>query len=147
MDILSNFSERLNEYMQYANLNSVALSEKLGVARSTVSELARGKFLPTYSTFCKIIEYFSCSADYILGLSDDPKENAVFWEIQPFATALREALSRFGKSQYELEKEQSISGSIVYDWLFNGALPSIPNLCKVARFFDCTIDFLLGREK
>ncbi|MCH5147580.1 MAG: helix-turn-helix transcriptional regulator [Clostridiales bacterium] len=144
---LSVFSERLNDYMIDKNLNSVSLSKDIGVSRSTISELRRGAFLPSYTTFTKLIEYFNCSADYLLGISNDEKENYNFKPIKPFVDRLRLFLKQEGKSQYGLVKQKKISGAIVYDWLHNNMLPSIENLNKIAEYFECSIDKFLGREK
>lgn len=144
---LSIFGERLKEYMFYAGLNSVSLSKEIGVSRTTVSELARGEFSPSFNTFIKLIEYFNCSADYLLGLSNDSKENIQFKPVEPFGERLRNLIENEHKSQYGLEKQQKISGSIVYDWLSGKYLPSIENLAKVAKYFDRSIDYILGREK
>lgn len=143
---LSIFGERLKEYMFYGGLNSVSLSKEIGVSRSTISELTRGAFLPSFKTFIKLIEYFNCSADYLLGLSNDSKENTNFKPIKPFGERLRYLIENEHKSQYGLEKQEKISGSIVYDWLEGKYLPSIENLEKVAKYFDRSIDFILGRE-
>ena len=144
---LSIFGERLREYMFYAGLNSVSLSKEIAVSRSTISELARGEFLPSYKTFIKLIEYFNCSADYLFGLSNDSKENINFNPAEPFGERLRYLIETEHKSQYGLEKQKKISGSIVYDWLSGKYLPSIENLVKVANYFDRSVDYLLGREK
>lgn len=144
---LSVFSERLNDYMNDKNLNSVSLSTEIGVSRSTISELRRGAFLPSYTTLTKLIEFFNCSADYLLGISNDEKENYNFKPIKPFVDRLRLFLEQEGKSQYGLIKQKKISGSIIYDWLHNNKLPSIENLCKIAEYVECSIDYLLGREK
>lgn len=141
---LSIFSERLKELMFYKNLKYKDLAKNIGVARSTVSELARGEFLPSYKTFVRIIEYFNCSADFLLGRTDKNSDN--FKAVQPFGERLRFLLENENKSQYGLEKFKQISGSIVYEWLTNKYLPSLENLVKVAEYFDHSVDYVLGRE-
>ena len=141
---LSVFSERLKEFMFYENQKSTSLSKKIGVARSTISELMRGEFLPSYKTFIKLIDYFDCSADYLLGKTD--KNSDKFSSTKPFGARLRFLFENEHKSQYGLEKEKHISGSIVYEWLTDKCLPSLENLVKVAEYFDRSVDFILGRE-
>lgn len=49
-------------------------------------------------------------------------------------------------SQKELAKALSITQGAVSKWERNAAEPTIPLLISLANFFNCTIDFLVGRE-
>jgi transcriptional regulator with XRE-family HTH domain len=46
---------------------------KIEVSGSTVGSYERGKFYPTGDVIIKICELFGCSADYLLGLSEESK--------------------------------------------------------------------------
>ena len=48
-------------------------------------------------------------------------------------------------SQNTFITETGLSWSILYGWLKDRTYPSMDNLVKVAAYFDCSIDFLLGR--
>ena len=37
--------------------------------------------------------------------------------------------------------------SLIYDWLSGGCFPSLENLVKLADYFKCTIEYLLGRTE
>ncbi len=146
MDNLSNFSERLKEFMKDEGLNCPKLASELGVALSTISECKRGAFLPSTRVFYLMLERFHCSADYLLGRTDLPSKSADFRPVPPFAPRLREVMKLFGVSQYRLEKDLPVSGSVVYRWLSGKAVPSVDSLIRLADFFGCSVDFLIGRE-
>lgn len=143
---LSTFAERLKEYMDDFGQNAISLAEIVKSNRSSVSEYRRGILLPSASVFFEMLNYFNCSADYLLGLTDNAADGKVFKAIPPLGSQLRKVMKFCGYSQYRLEKELKISGSSVHSWLFDKSLPSVDSLEKIATHMGCTVDFLLGRE-
>ena len=142
---MSIFVERLKEYMDDAGLNGIALAKALGCSRVTVSGLLNGAHTPSTKLLIKIVEYFNCSTDYILGLTDYPKREK-FDNVKPFGQRLKLCLSLAGKTEYRLQTDLNISRSLTYRWLNGIAIPSIDSLKNLAKYFDCSVDFLLGRE-
>ena len=89
MIILSNFKDRLNEFMILHNLTTPKLAETLGASDTALNELKRGAHYPSTEIFFALLTYFNCSADYLLGLSDDYPENKTYREpTTNFATQL-----------------------------------------------------------
>lgn len=142
---MSNFAERLKEYIVDRNLNVKKLAEKLGVSRATISSLVNGAHMPSTKVFILILEHFNCSADYILGLNDYPK-SASFQHVKPFCGQLRKCLDESGKTEYRLQQDLGISTSLTYRWLAGKATPTVESLVKLANYFGCSVDFILGRE-
>ena len=142
---LSKLSESLKELMAEHNLNQVTLAEKLGSGRTKFSDILNAKNAPNYNTFVKLIEYFNCSADFLLGLKEYPCEDVEYKPVQPFSVRLRAVLKETGKTQYSFIKETRISWGVFYNWLTGKTLPSVDNLVKVANYFSCSVDYLLGR--
>ena len=52
-----------------------ALADALGVAQSTVANWEGGRREPSYETLARLARRLEVSADYLLGLSDDPWGN------------------------------------------------------------------------
>ena len=142
---LSKFLERLCEYVGEEG-SAAKLAKELGIARSTMFELMRGAFLPSTRVLILLAERFRCSADYLLGLVELPKDTE-FQAVMPFSVRFREALALFSVTQYRLEKDTGLSGSIVYGWLSGRSAPSVESLVRLAEYFGCTVDYLLGRER
>ncbi|MDE5721793.1 MAG: helix-turn-helix domain-containing protein [Clostridia bacterium] len=146
MIILSKFAERLKEYMDDKGQNATSLAKIIKSNRTSVSEYRRGIRLPSAPVFFEMLNYFNCSADYLLGLTDDGADGKVFNIMPPFGLRLREVMNFCGFSQYRIEKELKLSGSMVYNWLSNKSLPAVDSIEKIATHMGCTVDFLLGRE-
>ena len=145
MDNLSKLSESLKELMAEHNLNQVTLAEKLCTGRTKFSDILNGKNAPNYDTFVLLVEYFNCSADFLLGIKEYPSEDVQYKKVQPFNERLRAILKETGKTQYLFIKQTKISWGIFYNWLTGKSKPSADNLVKVANYFECSVDYLLGR--
>ena len=60
-----------------------------------------------------------------------------------FQDNLKDLIVESGKSLRQLEKEMGVSSSQLSRYL-KGTIPSLAVLNKIANFFDCSIDFLVG---
>ena len=143
---MSNFVERLKEMMADESLSQIELSRKIGVIHTTLSGLISGKHSPNYKSFVRIMEYFDCSADYLLGLDEIHTEEKLF-PPQPFSIRLREILKEKGISQEKLKRDLSISGSVIFKWISEKAKPNANSLVMLSKYFDCSVDYLIGRRK
>lgn len=147
MIILSNFKDRLNEFMILHNLTTPKLAEALGISDTALNGLKRGAHYPSTEIFFALLSYFNCSADYLLGLCDDYPENKIFRSpTDSFSKHFRNVLKETGVSQYRLTKEGKISGNLLYKWLNGQSVPSPANLVKLSKFLQVSVDYLLDRE-
>lgn len=149
MENLSNFSERLKELMEEHDLRAPALARIVHTDRTNITRYLRGERYPLLPTFLAMADYFACSADYLLGLTElaEPQQFIPVIPAPPFAGRLRAVMQETKTTQYELEKELSLSGSVVYRWLHGESLPTLPSLIRLAKHMECSVDYLLGRVR
>lgn len=145
MNNLSNFSEALNELMTLNNLTELSLAEKTGIPVSCISLYVRGVQTPYLENILILADYFNCSIDYLLGFTDTytPK---VYNECPIFAERFRYLLKHYGFRDSKFYKDKQISKSCFYEWKSGKSVPTLDNLIKLAKIFNCTVDYLLGRE-
>lgn len=67
------FGCRLRELRERYGEKQPALAEALDVSVPQISDLENGKKGTTLPKFALICEHYNVSADYLLGLTDDPK--------------------------------------------------------------------------
>ena len=67
------FGQRLLETRKKNHETQPDLAQLLEVSKSRISEMENGKNTTTIEKFAKICEHYKVSADYLLGLSDDPE--------------------------------------------------------------------------
>ncbi len=72
MDI---FSQRFKELKNEHHVTYQQIADVLGVKLRTVQYYASGHLKPDYYGLIELSKFFDCSADYLMGLSNNPKRN------------------------------------------------------------------------
>lgn len=67
------FGARLFAARSSKNEPQAGIAELLGVTKSQISEIENGKKTTTVEKLSIICRHYNVSADYLLGLTDDPK--------------------------------------------------------------------------
>ena len=138
------FAERLYELMLEKSLNTPKLANELGICRTTLTRYLSGKTVPSLSTAIMLADYFSCALDYLLG-SEKESYYDKFKPCPPFTKQFAFLLEHFGKTKTEVHEKAGITESLIYDWQRGTYAPTIYNVIKLAEFFDCSVDFVIGR--
>ena len=60
------------ELREQNNLSQKAVADLLGVTRTQVSDIENGKSGTNLDRFYQLCEFYQVSADYLLGITDDP---------------------------------------------------------------------------
>ncbi len=142
----SKLSDTLNELITLHGLNEQTLAEKTGIPLSCISSYVRGLQVPYFDTLIKLADYFNCSVDYLLGRTDMICEKSYNNRI-PFAQRFNELLKANNYKSFKPFENTEISKSSFYEWKRGESLPTLNNIVELAKFFDCSVDFILGREK
>lgn len=66
------FASRLATARDLVHLSQRQLALRLGISPRAVGQYEQGENLPSVTTLVKIAEILHCSADFLLGLADDP---------------------------------------------------------------------------
>lgn len=141
---MSNLSENLKDLMEEVEIKAPALARLTGIDASTILTLLRGDGLPYVDTLVTLADYFKCSTDYLLGLTDRLTEEE-FKQRPPFAEQLTFLLHHFKVTKYRLEKQTGFSEKTVNRWHNGKTQPTVDSLIRLAKYFDCSVDFVLGR--
>ena len=67
------FGQRLLEIRKQNHETQPDLAQLLKVSKSRISEMENGKNTTTIEKFALICEHYKVSANYLMGLSDDPE--------------------------------------------------------------------------
>ena len=145
MDILSSFVENLNELMFDNKMTVKDFCEKLDIGKSECYRCLRKENLPIFTTIIKIADYFCCSIDYLLGRAPHLIDDKLNYT-PPFNIAFAQILKERGLTRYQLNKHTKIANARIDDWYHGKRVPTLDNVIRLAKYFDCTIDKLLCRE-
>ena len=138
--------ENLEELMSNHNLTLTKLSVELGIAYKTISNYINGKYLPGLNTAIKIANYFHCSINYLVGLSDC-EEYGNYTDMDNLFLSRYEELLKINKvTHYKVTKNLGLNINIFRKWRA-ATTPSLAVLAKLANYFGASIDYLIGRNK
>lgn len=87
------FATRLNLLMEEKKITQKALADHLGITRQAVAQYLAGNTRPNIDILVKIAQFFSVSADYLLGLSPLQTQNV----------SMQEMCKQLGLSEWSLE--------------------------------------------
>lgn len=139
------FPLRLDELIKETGKTLTKINSDLKCANSTVNHYLDGRYLPTFEMTIKLADYFNCTADYLLGLKNDC--NITKFKIcPPFSEQLKFLCDDAGITRYKLSSEIKVSKSVIQYWWNGKNNPTIISVVKLAQYFDCSVDFILGRE-
>ena len=66
------FGARILALREQKKLSQQAVADMLGVTRTQISDIENGKSGTNLDRFYQLCQYYRVSADYLLGITDDP---------------------------------------------------------------------------
>lgn len=143
--MMSDFVERLKELMFDNQTDAKKLAKAIGASPSTVYSYLEKLYLPRTPRLVRIADYFNCSLDFLLGLKEQ-NETRTFRTCPPFPERIPVLLEVCGVTKYRFCRDIEISDSLMYYWQVGQKLPSPEHLYTIAKKYNCSVDFILGRE-
>ena len=145
MNYLSNFSDFLLEHIALKGISTTEFSNAVNINYFVISRWVDQIYYPSQKNLIKVADYFNISIDYMFGLSD--VQNA------PTISIYTDFVQRFNLLlDYHKIKPSTIANkceikkSAISKWLKHQRTPSTFSLCVIATYFDCSIDYLIGRS-
>ena len=92
----------------------------------------------------KLADYFQCSIDYLFGRSKDYLPFTI-QPLIPFSKRIREVIEKKDTQDTALLKKHVLRKGIFTNG--KGSVPQLPTLIELAYLFDCSVDYLIGRER
>ncbi len=143
---METFRDNLRDLINETGLSLRQLEKESGVSAMQYSRYLRNS-IPTINVVLRIAQYFNCSIDYIFGL-DNSKNSYHYktynYDISKFLPRYLELLKTNNMSHYKFSKDQPFNESILRHW-HAGKIPRLDILYSIAKFFDVSIDYLIGR--
>ena len=138
------FRQRMLELLEDADCTKVALAAAIGVSKEVVFRAVDYGIVPSVRSLIKIADYANSPIDWVLGKTDEryfQKSDAP----QTFQQRLELLRAEKGIRYSELVKNFPFPANAFYEWRRTGGLPCYEYLALLARFFDVSLDYLLGR--
>lgn len=142
---MNKFQERLQDLLIENKLSRLQLSKNIGISFETLNGYFNKNFYPELSVAIKIANYFDCSLQYLMGLTDNYQ--TIDKNDLPFIDIVTKLQNENNLSIKKLMKSLNISEANYYRWKNNFNKPAMYSLISIAKFFDVSIDYLVGHCK
>lgn len=91
---------RIKELRNAEGITITELSKNTGFPQSTLTNYENGKRVPRdQDTWKKLADYFGVSVPYLMGLSSDPKNQAVSFDHEEFIQFLKDGLNEVNEKK------------------------------------------------
>ncbi len=139
------FFENFLDLCQDSGMNQTEIARTIGINQSQVSRYMKG-VLPDTNTVVKICDYFQCSVDYMIGLSDQFNYSREKMGVYPdaFFPEYDRLLKQNNITHYQLAKRKIVCETSLRLWK-KGTLPNFEVLCDMANELGGSVDKLLGK--
>ncbi len=138
-----NFKQRLTELLKENGLNRLKLANIIGVSSTTINGYFNDNYYPRIDVAVKMAKEFNCSLDYLFGLDDENFDGFVVNNLNSFIQNFDILLRQNSLSIVGALKQMNLGEYDYYRWK-KGMFPKTSNLIVIAKFFDVSLDMLVG---
>lgn len=139
------FVEVLKDLMLESGIDIKELAKQTDIRLGSLYFYFKNDTIPDVNCAIKLSEYFNCSINYLLGLSEN-KTSKLKITNKPFIENYIFLLERYNTNNYKVCNSININRNSIYNWK-KGKTPKMVNLVEIAKYFNTSIDFLLGRTE
>ena len=119
-------------------------ADAVGISTTIVNRTLLYKSVPSIKTLIKLADYFQVPILYMFGEVEDSYFTPAK-EPSTFLKRLEELTNEKGEKYSALSHTMTFSSNAVYEWIRNNSIPSLDYLKQLAKHFDVSVDYLLGR--
>ena len=139
------FDEVLSDLILSQKVNIQDVSYATGIDDSVFYDYLNGS-VPSVKYAVELSMYFECSLDYLMGIDEtlNSYKYTTDYNISLFPNRYENLLKENNVTHYKVCKETGLSYSGYFNWK-KGAIPSMLSLKKIAKYFNVSLDYLVGR--
>lgn len=139
------YTDNFTDLFLSTNLSKYQFAKEVDIDHYQITCYLQGT-IPITKSAVKICDYFNCSIDYMVGLTDSisyPNMKKGF-DAKYFFPEYQRLLKLNGKTHYTLSKENIVTSSKLSIWK-KGGLPKFEVIIAIAYELGGSIDKMLGR--
>ena len=144
MPILTTFQKRINELVSETDLKNADLAKAGNFDYRALSNALVYGITPTTSTLIKMADYFNVSMEYLLGRTE--KNDYIESSNESFQFRFEKLCEEKGVTHYKVSQDCFFDKSNISRWLSKGYLPTLEILDMITKYFNVSIDYILGRS-
>jgi len=137
------FIEVLKDLMIDKEMNLKVLAELTGMNKGSLYYYFKHESLPDLNCAIKISRFFDCSLNYLLGLDENKKTSDL--SDKPFIENYQTLLKQANVANYKVCRDIGINRNLITYWR-KGMLPKTCTLIELAKYFNVSVDYLVGNS-
>lgn len=143
------YFKRLRDIREDNDLNQSEMANILGVKRGRYSLWELGINIIPLNYLCAFADYFDCSIDYVLGLSNKKKEYEIKKRIDlhKLGNNLKDLRKKNNLSQEDMAKILKVSQACINKYEKGKIQISTSNLYKISKKFKVSLNQLCDKTK
>ncbi len=143
--MINKFTEIFTDLFNETELSKSKFAKTIGIDHKRITAYLLGS-IPTPQTIIKICDFFKCSIDYIVGLTEEFNYTSIKTEynFDCFITEYQKLLNQNNTNHFTLSKKGLVNESSL-SWWKKGHLPQFEVIYNIAYELGGSIDKLLGR--
>ncbi len=140
------FKDILNDLISDKKLSKSEIARQLGMSYKRLDNYTKGKFNPNLEGAIILANYFKCSLDFLLALSDKNNYNKEIKFKPNFDKRYEKLRKSIDCSHYKLCEILDMDINTKRDWE-KGKIPVLSSLIKLAKYFDVSLDYMVTGEE
>lgn len=134
---------RIKDIREDNDITQEQMANILGVNRSTYSMWEIGLSFMSVEQLCEFANYFNYSIDYVLGLSNNRKNNVTGnFNYYNLGNNIKKLRIKYNYSQIDLAQKLKVTQACIVRWEKGITKISLPNLYELAKIFKISLSEL-----
>ncbi|MBE5754953.1 MAG: helix-turn-helix transcriptional regulator [Clostridiales bacterium] len=138
------FKSRLIDLLDDEDLDLTDFCKKSGISQTPIRNALTFGIIPSVLILVKIADFFKVSFEYLIC---EKNENDFIESVSPCSFYERYDALRKEKNvkHSQIANVMPFSRNVISEWKRNNTIPTLDNLKELAKYFNVSIDYLLGR--
>ena len=144
MNAIELFTDTVRDYIAAQGITVTEFARRIGCKERCAARWLNGTNRPSTEFVLLAADALHCSVDFLFARTDSPALTPARSPSR-FAERLCGLIGDSGRNKRTLAREWGVEPSTVTKWLHGASLPKPDRVYRLADFFGCSMDFLLGR--
>lgn len=142
--IIEHFIDSIKSYLNIHQMTVTEFSRKIGCLERCIARWLDGTNTPSTEYVLKVADFMNCSVDFLFERTENPA-------YQPtktpscFSERLSALINNGNQNKNALAKIWKVEPSTISKWIQGQRIPKPDTVYKLADFYNCSMDYLLGR--
>lgn len=143
-NVSEKFQNRIKQIIDEQDFDKKDFPKYVEVSAAVIIRATKYGIIPSLKSLMKIADKVNVSLPYLLG-EEDTNEFYMSENPTTFHNRLEQLANEKGEKYSTISNKMPFAYNSIYEWMRTGCLPSLEYIKPIAKYFNVSIDYLLGR--